>query len=266
MLKAISGVSLRSSGVMMRPLVNACASAKFSPIVKAEAAKNQFHTTAMKLGGGDHEFVHRDTPENNADTPFEFTEENKKRVQDILTLYPAGHEVAAMIPLLDLAQRQYGWLPISAMNKVAEILGVTKMRVYEVATFYTMFIRTPIGKYHIQICTTTPCWLNRSDEILDAIKKKLNIHVGETTKDKLFTLTEVECLGACVNAPMVQINDDFYEDLTPKDIEDILNDLAAGKKPKAGPRSGRFSAEPRTGLTSLTEPPKGPGFGMRSDL
>lgn len=96
------------------------------------------------------------------------------------------------------------------MNKVAEILKVSNMRVYEVATFYTMFMRTPIGKYHIQICTTTPCWLNNSDSILDAIQQKLNIHVGETTKDKLFTLTEVECLGACVNAPMVQINDDFY--------------------------------------------------------
>jgi NADH dehydrogenase (ubiquinone) flavoprotein 2 len=122
------------------------------------------------------------------------------------------------------------------MNKVADILKMPRMRVYEVATFYTMFIRHPIGKYHIQICTTTPCMLCNSDSILHAIEKKLNIHVGQTTKDKLFTLTEVECLGACVNAPMVQINDDYYEDLTPADIEQIIDDLKAGRKPKAGPR------------------------------
>lgn len=264
MLKAISGVTLRSS--LVRPLISSnLVSAKFTPVIRADA-KKELHTSKVVLGGGDHEFVHRDTPENNTDIPFEFTPENMKRVEGILTLYPDGHQVAAMIPLLDLAQRQYGWLPISAMNKVAEILKVSNMRVYEVATFYTMFMRTPIGKYHIQICTTTPCWLNNSDGILDAIKKKLNIHVGETTKDKLFTLTEVECLGACVNAPMVQINDDFYEDLTAADMDNILEDLKAGKKPKAGPRSGRFAAEPRTGLTSLIEPPKGPGFGIRSDL
>lgn len=152
------------------------------------------------------------------------------------------------------------------MNKVAEVLQMPRMRVYEVATFYTMFIREPIGKYHIQICTTTPCWLNNSDGILKAIENKLNIHVGQTTKDKLFTLSEVECLGACINAPMVQINDDYYEDLTPADIESILDDLKSGKKPKAGPRNGRFSCEPRAGLTSLVEPPKGPGFGVRKDL
>ena len=103
-----------------------------------------------------------------------------------------------------------GWLPIVAMNKVAEILGMTNMRVYEVASFYTMFIREPIGKYHIQVCTTTPCWLRDSDSIVKALEKELGIHMGETTKDKLFSLSEVECLGACVNAPMVQINDDFY--------------------------------------------------------
>lgn len=128
-----------------------------------------------------------------------------------MSLYPEGHKQAAVIPMLDLAQRQNGgWLPLSAMNKVADILSMPRMRVYEVATFYTMFIRYPIGKYHIQICTTTPCMLRDSDSILHTIEKKLGIHVGETTKDKLFTLSEVECLGACVNAPMVQINDDYF--------------------------------------------------------
>ncbi|KAI8504710.1 PREDICTED: NADH dehydrogenase [ubiquinone] flavoprotein 2, mitochondrial-like [Branchiostoma belcheri] len=226
------------------------------------------HRSAPALGGGGQLFVHRDSPENNPDTPFEFTEENMKRVQLIINNYPVGHEAAAVIPVLDLAQRQHGWVPLSAMNKVAEILKMPRMRVYEVATFYTMFNRKPVGKYHVQICTTTPCNLGGvgSDVILEAIKKKLGINVGETTKDNMFTLIEVECLGACVNAPMVQINDNYYEDLTAADIEEILDDLKAGKTPKAGPRNGRFAAEPLSGLTSLTTPPTGPGFGVRDDL
>jgi len=233
---------------------------------KPVLAAAPFQTSAVKLGGTG-EFVHRDSPDNNPDTPFDFTKENYERIEAILSLYPDGHKAAAVIPMLDLAQRQNGgWLPIAAMNKVGQLLNMTNMRVYEVATFYTMFIRHPIGKFHIQICTTTPCWLRDSDGILNKIKSKLNIEVGETTKDKLFTLTEVECLGACVNAPMVQINDDFYEDLKPSDIESILDELKAGKKPKPGPRSGRFAAEPLAGLTSLTGKPTGPGFGMRKDL
>uniref|UniRef100_A0A3Q3XG15 NADH dehydrogenase [ubiquinone] flavoprotein 2, mitochondrial n=1 Tax=Mola mola TaxID=94237 RepID=A0A3Q3XG15_MOLML len=184
------------------------------------------HSSALRAGAGGI-FVHRDTPDNNADTPFEFTEENKK---------------------------------------VAEVLEIPPMRVYEVATFYTMFLRQPVGKYFIQICTTTPCMLCNSDSILEAIQNKLGIKVGETTADKMFTLIEVECLGACVNAPMVQINDNYYEDLTPKDIEEIIDELKAGRVPPPGPRSGRFSCEPAGGLTSLTEPPKGPGFAVRPDL
>ena len=127
----------------MRPIFNAnlASRLKFSPI----KSNRQFHASIKQLGGGDHEYVHRDTPENNQELAFEFTAENKKRIESILTLYPDGHKVAAMIPLLDLAQRQHGWLPINAMNKVAEILKVSNMRVYEVATFYTMFIRNPIG-------------------------------------------------------------------------------------------------------------------------
>lgn len=158
----------------------------------------------------DNLFVHRDTPEDNQSTPFEFTEENKQRIKAILNIYPEGHKRGAMIPLLDLAQRQHGWLPISAMHKVAEILGLPNMRVYEVATFYTMFLRKPTGTYHVQVCTTTPCWLMGSDQILDACKRKLGIGVGETTKDMKFTISEVECLGACVNAPMIAVNDDYY--------------------------------------------------------
>ncbi|CAD7078296.1 unnamed protein product [Hermetia illucens] len=214
----------------------------------------------------DNLFVHRDTPEDNPDIPFEFTPENKKRVEAILSIYPEGHKRGAMIPLLDLAQRQYGWLPISAMHKVAEILDLPNMRVYEVATFYTMFMRKPTGTYHIQVCTTTPCWLRGSDEVLNTCKKQLGIGVGETTKDRKFTISEVECLGACVNAPMMAINDDYYEDLTAKDTENIIQQLKDGKVPKPGPYNGRFTSEPKGNPTSLTEEPKGPGFGIQPGL
>ncbi|XP_029867227.1 NADH dehydrogenase [ubiquinone] flavoprotein 2, mitochondrial [Aquila chrysaetos chrysaetos] len=252
------------------PLVAVAAMFLCAPL-RAAAARSirqirYLHRTAVCNASGGTLFVHRDSPENNPDTPFEFTPENQKRIEAIINNYPGGHKSAAVMAVLDLAQRQHGWLPISAMNKVAEILEMPSMRVYEVATFYTMYNRKPVGKYHIQVCTTTPCMLRDSDSILEAIKKKLGIKVGGTTPDKLFTLTEVECLGACVNAPMVQINDNYYEDLTPKDIEDIIDELKAGKVPKPGPRSGRFSCEPAGGLTSLTEPPKGPGFGVRADL
>ncbi|XP_065665240.1 NADH dehydrogenase [ubiquinone] flavoprotein 2, mitochondrial [Hydra vulgaris] len=220
--------------------------------------------TAVSLS--DKLFVHRDTEYNNANTPFEFTEENKKRASVIISNYPKGHESAATIPLLDLVQRQLGWVPLSGMNYVAKMLQMPEMRVYEVATFYTMFNREPVGKYHIQICTTTPCMLCNSDSIMSVIKEKLQINPGETTKDKMFTLSEVECLGACVNAPMVQINDNFYEDLKPSDMVEIIESLAKGIIPKPGPRSGRFASEPAGGLTSLTTPPRGPGFKLQSGL
>ncbi|XP_022190595.1 probable NADH dehydrogenase [ubiquinone] flavoprotein 2, mitochondrial [Nilaparvata lugens] len=211
-------------------------------------------------------FVHRDTPEDNLEVKFKFTDENLKRVDAILACYPEGHKRGAMIPILDLAQRQHGWLPISAMHEVANILKLPKMRVYEVATFYTMFIRKPAGKYRIGVCGTTPCWLCGSDDIFNVIRKKLNIEIGETTADNKFSLYEVECLGACANAPMIQINDDYYEDLTAADMEEIIDKLQRDEKPAPGPRSGRFAAEPKDGLTSLTEPPPGPGFGCRPDL
>ena len=129
-----------------------------------------------------------------------------------------------------------------------------------------MFNRNPIGKYHVQVCTTTPCWLRNSDGILKTIENKLGIHVGQTTSDGMFTLAEAECLGACVNAPMLSINDDYYEDLTEDEINHILDEVKAGRKPHPGPRSKRFAAEPLAGLTSLTEPPKGPGFQLRKEL
>lgn len=222
------------------------------------------HTTAAKAS--DTLSVHRDTESNNMDTKFDFTEDNMKRAEAIMSIYPSGHKRAAVIPLLDLAQRQHGWLPLTAMHEVARILDMPRMRVYEVATFYTMFMRNPVGKFHIQVCTTTPCWLCGSDEIMSTIKEHLGIGVGETTKDGKFTLSEVECLGACVNAPMFQVNDDYYEDLTVSDTKQILSALSKGETPKAGPRSGRFACEPKGGLTSLTSPPTGPGFGIQEGL
>jgi len=221
-----------------------------------------FSKTSVALS--DNLFVHRDTPENNADTPFEFTPENVERAKAIMNIYPEGHKRAAVIPLLDLAQRQAGgWLPLTAMHAVADMLSMPKMRVYEVASFYTMYNRKPVGKYFVQVCTTTPCWLRGSEGLMNCLNKKLGIKNGETSKDGMFTLLEVECLGACVNAPMMQINDNYYEDLTDADTEEIIDSLRAGKEPKAGPRSGRFASEPAGGLTSLTEPPKGPGFGCQ---
>lgn len=184
---------------------------------------------------------------------FQFSKKNMEEAQKLIAKYPEGRQASAVMPLLDLAQRQHdGWLPRVAMDYIANMLGMPAMRVYEVATFYSMYNMRPIGKYHVQVCTTTPCWLRGSDGIVSACKDKLKIDMGESTKDGNFTLTEVECLGACVNAPMVQINDDFYEDLTADSMGAILSDLAAGKKPKVGPQSKRVSSEPVEGLTSLT--------------
>jgi len=230
----------------------------------AGSGLRQLHRTVP--AASDQLFVHRDSAANNPDTPFQFTQENLKRADAIVSIYPEGHQAAAVIPLLDLAQRQHGWLPIAAMHAVAKMLEMPNMRVYEVATFYTMFNRNPVGKYHVQLCGTTPCWLCGSDDIMATINRKLGIKHGETTKDGMFTVTEVECLGACVNAPMVQINDNYYEDLSVKDMEEILDDLKAGREPAAGPRNGRFACEPAGGLTSLTSEPYGPGFKVRADL
>ncbi|KHJ43545.1 NADH-quinone oxidoreductase, E subunit [Trichuris suis] len=211
-------------------------------------------------------YVHRDSRENNATTPFEFTAENMERIKAIKAMYPVAHKSAAILPVLDIAQRQHGWLPISAMNKVAEVIGVPRMRIYEVATFYTMYNRKPMGKHHVQVCTTTPCMLRGAEEVLRTAEKHLGIHASQTTADGEFTLSEVECLGACANAPMMQIDDDYYEDLTLQDTVRILDTVKNGKRPKAGPQSGRLAAEPITGLTTLKSKPYGPGFGVRSDL
>ncbi|KAK0968928.1 NADH:ubiquinone oxidoreductase 24 [Friedmanniomyces endolithicus] len=169
--------------------------------------------------------VHRDTPENNLSIPFKFDAQNEKLIQEVLTRYPSQYKKAAVMPLLDLGQRQHGFTSISVMNEVARLLEMPPMRVYEVATFYTMYNRNPVGRFHVQCCTTTPCQLRDSDSVMKAIEEHLGIHPGETTEDKMFTFTEVECLGACANAPMIQINDDYYEDLTPETTKSILTAL-----------------------------------------
>lgn len=199
--------------------------------------------------------VHRETKEDNTNIPFEFTSENKKRADEIIAKYPPQYKKGATMPLLDLGQRQLGFTSIAVMNYVAKLLDMPPMRVYEVATFYTMYNRNPMGKYHLQVCTTTPCQLCNSDSIMEAVHETLGIQPGETTKDGLFTLSEVECLGACVNAPMIAINDDYYEDLTAQDTKEILTKFQKGEPVKPGPYNRRReTCEPFTGPKVLLNP------------
>jgi NADH-quinone oxidoreductase E subunit len=189
--------------------------------------------------------------------PFAFTAENLAQAQKIIAKYPQGRQASAVIPLLDLAQRQCGnWLPQAAMDAVAKMLDMPPVRVYEVATFYTMFNLKPVGENLVQICTAISCGLRGSDGVVHACQKKLGIGMDETTGDGKFTLCEVECLGACVNAPVVQINDDVYEDLTPETMENILDALKVGKRPKAGSQTGRRGSCAQSGPTSLKEKAK----------
>lgn len=177
---------------------------------------------------------------------FAFNGENFKKAEAIIAKYPAGRQQSALLPLLMLAQRQnQNWLPKTAMDYIASMLGMPPVRVYEVATFYTMYNLEPVGRHMIEVCTTTPCWLRGSDAIVQACESHLNIRVGETTADGQFTLKEAECLGACVNAPMCQVGDHYYEDLTPESMIELINTLAAGQQPKPGPQNGRHSSEPK---------------------
>ena len=201
---------------------------------------------------------HYDSPDNNVDTPFDFTADNYRRVHEIMKRYPKNYKQSAVMPLLDLAQRQCGnYIPLAAMNKIAEILEMPPVKVYEVVTFYTMYRTEKVGKFFIQACGTTPCMLCGSEEIFQTLEKELGIKDGETTKDGLFTLLKVECLGACANAPMVQINDDYFECLTPKTTVELLNYIRKeGKLPplnKSGskPMNGQESCEGINGQNTL---------------
>ena len=196
-------------------------------------------------------------PESQQPASFEFSAENLDRARAIIGKYPDGRQQSALLPLLDLAQRQHdNWLPRAAMDYVADLLEIPPIRAYEVASFYTMFNKAPVGRHFIQVCTTTPCWLCGSNDVLKAIKDKTGAGPGETSADGAFTVVEVECLGACVNAPMVQINDDYYEDLDYQRMGQLINALAKGETPKIGSQIGRKGSQALSGPTTLLEPPK----------
>ena len=189
---------------------------------------------------------------------FTWTAENAAKAKDIVKRYPEGRQKSAVMPLLDLAQRQVGaelntqgWLPIPVMEYVAAYLDMPIIRVVEVATFYTMYNIAPVGRFHVQVCGTTPCMLRGSDDIMSACKAR-GMKKGHTTADGLWTLTEVECMGNCASAPMVQINDDNYEDLTADRLDTVLDALARGETPKAGTQQpGRHTVEPLGEPTNL---------------
>jgi NADH dehydrogenase (ubiquinone) flavoprotein 2 len=207
---------------------------------------------------------HRESSDNNASTKFDFTESTYKRVKEILSHYPDNYKASAMIPLLDLAQQQNGgWLSLAAMNRVAKILEVPEIRVYEVATFYTMFNRSKMGRYHVMVCGTTPCRLQGAENIERAIFDHLGIkEYGESTPDGLFTVSEMECMGACSTAPMIAVADysngvegysyNYYEDLTVADAIKVIDQLKKGEKPRLGSQY-RSKAEPMGAVVNRGE-------------
>ena len=176
---------------------------------------------------------------------FAFTEANMAQAKKVIARYPEGRQASAVIALLDLAQRQNdNWLTPQAIEYVANLLEMAPIRVYEVATFYTMFNKKPVGRHFIQVCRTTPCWLRGSDELTQTCLAKTGTQLGEVSEDGLFTVVEVECLGACANAPMVQINDLYYEDLTAERMAEMIDELRAGKELPAGSQNGRQGSAP----------------------
>ncbi len=187
-----------------------------------------------------------------AATAFEWNPENQAEAQKHIAKYPEGKQQSAVMPLLHMAQRQNGGhVTQEIMEYIADYLDMPPIRVQEVATFYTMYQHKPVGQYHVEVCGTTPCWLRGAGDVMAACQKKLGIKKGETTDDGLFTLSEVECAGACVNAPVVAINNHYYEDLSPELMEQLLDDIKAGKDIKMGPQIDRQKSAPVGGLTSL---------------
>ena len=185
---------------------------------------------------------------------FAFTRENEAEANRIIAKYPKGRQASAVMPLLDLAQRQHdNWIPMKAIEMIAAKLDMAEIRVLEVATFYTMFNLKPVGTYFLQACTTTPCWLRGSDNMMRCIKDRYGISSGETSECGRFTLLEVECLGACVNAPILQVNDDFYEDLDYASTGALLDSLEAGSPLPVGSVTGRSGSEADGGATTLQE-------------
>ncbi len=190
---------------------------------------------------------------------FSFTPENLKKAKVFMARYPDGRQASAVISLLYIAQAQNGgWVSPAAIEHVAEVLDMAPVRVHEVSTFYTMFNLKPVGKHLIQVCRTTPCWLRGAADLTRTCQDKLGVGLKEMSEDGLFTVMEVECLGACANAPMVQINDDYYEDLTPERLSEIIDDLRDGKEVPVGPQTGRQGSAPEGGPATLTDvPPSG---------
>ena len=193
-------------------------------------------------------------------TEFAFDAESEAEIGKLIAKYPPGRHASAVLPMLYLVQRQMGrqtgsaWVPRVAMDAVAARLGMPPIRVYEVATFYAMFNTKPIGRYHLQLCTTTPCWLRGSDDVVAACRQATGIRGWhETSADGMFTMTEVECLGACVNAPILQVDDDFYEDMDFDRTLALLDALRRGERPKPGPMIDRITSAPVGGPTTLTE-------------
>lgn len=188
--------------------------------------------------------------EQNQPDTFEFSAANQKRIDEILKKYPQERKKSAVMPLLDLAQRQHdNWIPNAAIKKIGEILEVPQIKVYEVATFYTMYNLAPVGKYFVQVCTTSPCMLRGSEKIVNLCKKYISEKEGKLSDDKNASWIEVECLGACVSAPMMQINDDFYEDLTDETATKIFEGIKIDKLPNPGSQKGRVGFEPNKRLT-----------------
>ena len=183
---------------------------------------------------------------NHTSDKFKWSEKNILIIKNIINKYPKGKQQSAILPVLDIAQRQnQGWLSKNAIEEVARTLSMSIIRVMEVVTFYSMFNLHPVGKNFIQICRTTPCWLRGSNKLLDVARNVTGCKLGETSQDNKFTLVEVECLGACCNAPMVQINDNYYEDLDETSFNDILQKLKNDDKVKSGSQIGRQSSEPK---------------------
>jgi NADH-quinone oxidoreductase subunit E len=189
---------------------------------------------------------------------FAFDDQSEAEINHIVAKYPPGKQASAVIPALYVAQHQMkrqtgsAWVPVKAMDAVAQRLNMPPIRVYEVATFYLMFNTSPIGTYHLQICTTTPCWLRGSDAVTEACRAATGIKGwGETSEDGVFTMTEVECLGACVNAPILQVDDDFYEDMDAEKVAILLATLRRGERPAPGSMIGRQTSAPDGGPVTL---------------
>ena len=177
---------------------------------------------------------------------FTFNAVNLSKAKEILKIYPKNYKESSIMPLLSIAQYQNdGWLPKKAIEYVSKFLNVPEIKVLEIATFYSMYNLSPVGKNHIEVCTTSPCMLRGSDEILLKLKKLTGVSIGDISKDCVFSLNKVECLGACVNAPVVKINENYYEDLNLQSVEELINKLRNNKKIKIGPQTSRKGSEPR---------------------